>query len=239
MGSDGKSAVVTQEGNRASKAYEKLREVIVRGQLSPGTRIVETDIAERLGISRTPLRSALQRLQQEGYIHAASRGRQSRAVVAPLTREDAYELFEIVAAVEGMAARRAARMDRESREPLARELEGLNQALLEASQKPDADHDRVFDLDAQFHRRYVEVGAGPRILALFNAVKPQAERYLRLYVSALLDQVGSSVEEHGKTVHAIVDGDPERAFHAVSTNWGNAAERLAEVIDAVGERGNW
>ena len=90
-----------QRAARPELVYRKLRELIVRGQLAPGTRIVETDVAQRLGVSRTPVRGALQRLQQEGYILDSPSLQQSRPTVAPLTREDARELFSIVAEIEG------------------------------------------------------------------------------------------------------------------------------------------
>ncbi|MFB6240160.1 MAG: GntR family transcriptional regulator, partial [Gemmatimonadota bacterium] len=58
--------------DRSGETYTRLRELIVRGQLAPGSRIIETDVAERLGVSRTPVRSALQRLEQEGFIESES-----------------------------------------------------------------------------------------------------------------------------------------------------------------------
>jgi DNA-binding GntR family transcriptional regulator len=99
-------------GDRVTLAYRRLRELIVTGRLAPGSRIIETAVAARLGVSRTPVRAALQRLQQEGYVVVASPGQQSRMAVAPLTQEDAIELFGMVSAVEGLAANGAARRRR-------------------------------------------------------------------------------------------------------------------------------
>ncbi|HET7564995.1 MAG TPA: GntR family transcriptional regulator, partial [Gemmatimonadaceae bacterium] len=65
-------------GDRIAHAYEQLRTLIVHGRLAPGSRVIESDIAERLGVSRTPVRSALHRLQQEGYIVGVSRGKEPR-----------------------------------------------------------------------------------------------------------------------------------------------------------------
>jgi DNA-binding GntR family transcriptional regulator len=62
----------------ATAVYERLRGLIVRGQLAPGARLVERDIADRLGTSRTPVRSALQRLQQERYVTVADGGKHAR-----------------------------------------------------------------------------------------------------------------------------------------------------------------
>src|SRR5690606_27538575 len=143
------------------------------------------EIATRLGVSRTPVRSALQRLQQEGYIVGSDSGRQSRPTIAPLTKEDARELFRIVGAVESLAGRQAAELPLAYRVLLSDELERYNAELSAAASAPKPDDNRVFDLDMGFHRRYVEAGAGPRLLALHDAIKPQAERYERLYISAL------------------------------------------------------
>ena len=220
-------------------AYQKLRELIVRGRLAPGTRIIESDVAERLGVSRTPARSALQRLQQEGYVTAMGGGKQVRLLVAPLTEEDARELFEIVGSVEGLAARGAAGLPAQERKALVRELERVNEALRAEAESPRPGQNEIFDLDSGFHRLYVEAGAGPRLLALHDAVKPQAERYVRLYISFLVDEIGSSVDEHLTTCRSIDGGDPDGAQGAVEVNWRNAAERLSRVIEVLGERGNW
>src|SRR5205085_315994 len=80
----------------------------VWGRLAPGSRVIESDIAERLGVSRTPVRSALHRLQQEGYIVGVGRGSEQRLTVAPLTQDDARDLFAIIGAIEGLAAQHAA-----------------------------------------------------------------------------------------------------------------------------------
>jgi DNA-binding GntR family transcriptional regulator len=200
---------------------------------------VESDIAERLGVSRTPVRGALQRLQQERYILSAEGGRQARLSVAPLTIGDARELFGIVGAVEGLAAAQAAELAPTRRARLVSELIEFNSALLRSTEKQRPDQVEIFDLDMTFHRCYVEAGAGPRIIALHDAIKPQAERYIRLYVSALLDEIGSSVREHDATIQAIKLGDGETAQRAVQVNWRNAGQRLSAVISTMGERGSW
>jgi DNA-binding GntR family transcriptional regulator len=226
-------------GDRVTQAYEQLRDLIIWGRLAPGTRIIETDIATRLGVSRTPVRSALQRLQQEGYITASGTGQQSRLAVAPLTREDARELFALVGEVEGLAARWAASRPAAQRMATADELRGINEELARSVETAKPDHHRVFDLDQRFHRCYVEAGGGPRLLAFHDAVKPQTERYVRLYISALVDEIHRSVEEHDAVLDAIDRGDAEAARSAVLLNWRNAADRLATVIDRLGERGAW
>jgi DNA-binding GntR family transcriptional regulator len=228
-----------ERGDRVTLAYVKLRELIVGGRLAPGSRIIETAVASRLGVSRTPVRAALQRLQQEGYVMVASPGQQSRMSVTPLTQDDARELFGMVSAVEGLAANWAARRPEGERGVVAGELRLLNTQLLEASSAELRDVNRVFELDRLFHRRVVEAGAGPRLLALHDSFKPQSERYGRIYSSALINEIATSVEEHEDVIRGIEAGDGDMAEQAMRRNWWNASERLAQVIGTVGERGSW
>ncbi|MBR9988805.1 MAG: GntR family transcriptional regulator [Gemmatimonadetes bacterium] len=228
-----------ERGDRVTHAYRRLRELIVTGRLAPGSRIIETSVAGRLGVSRTPVRAALQRLQQEGYVVVTSPGQQSRMAVAPLTQEDAIELFGMVSAVEGLAAHGAAQRPERARQSVVQELRILNRDLLEASAADRRDVNRVFTLDERFHRKVVEAGAGPRLLALHDSFKPQSERYGRIYSSALIDEMASSVKEHEDVVCAIENSDPDGAEAAMRRNWTNASQRLADVIDTLGERGTW
>ena len=223
---------------RANKLYDSLRNLIVRGQLAPGARIVETEVAERFGVSRTPVRAAFQRLEREGYV-IASPTHQARMTVAPLTREDVGELLEIVGELEGLAARSAARLDEPRRETLAKDLTRLNAEFRRAASAKGAQPGKLYELDEKFHRRYVEAGAGSRLRSLHEAVKPQAERYIRMYIALLLDTVPTAGTEHDVIVDAIRTGNGAAAQRAVQTNWRHAADRLVRAIEVMGEQGNW
>lgn len=226
-------------GSRPDQVYSRLRELIVGGLLSPGSRIVETEIATRLGVSRTPVREALQRLLQEGYVIDTLGAQQSRLTVAPLTRDDVHELLTVVGALEGIAARHSAALQQESRTALVKGLREANGDFHRAGRASPMDHELLYDADERFHRRIVEAGAGPRLLALYDAVKPQAERYIRMYISMLTDDIRSSVAEHEIIVAAITEGRSDDAEMAVETNWRHAADRLSRVIEVAGERGAW
>jgi DNA-binding GntR family transcriptional regulator len=82
-------------------------------------------------------------------------------------------------------------------------------------------------------------GAGPRLIALHDSVKPQAERYIRMYISMLTSDIRASVAEHEQMIDAIEAGLPDDAQAAVQTNWRHAADRIARVIEVAGERGSW
>jgi len=223
---------------RPQEVYERLRALIVDGRLAPGARIIETDVAARLGVSRTPVRGALQRLQQEGYVVDSPTLQQTRPTVAPLTSNDAHELFLLVGALEGLAAFRAALGTTAERTALATALADVNDAFRAAAVAARPDHARIFELDERFHRCYM-TAAGPRVRSLHDTVKPQAERYERLYVSMLTSELHASVVEHRSIIKAIRAGNAPAAQTAVETNWRNAADRLAAVVAATGERGSW
>jgi DNA-binding GntR family transcriptional regulator len=229
----------TRGRDGSSAAYVHVRELIVSGRLAPGGRVIESELAERLGTSRTPVRSALHRLQGEGYVIARRGGRRTQLTVAPLTREDGRELFWIVGELEALAANWVARGDGGDRREVAKAMLQTNRELLRASEEDPPEPSRLFDLHTRFHQTYVDACGGPRTQAMHAVVKPQAERYRRLYSTALGGHIHASLAEHEAIVHAIERGDPEAAELAVKANWRNAAERLARVIERVGERGSW
>ncbi len=239
MGVDPLAPTAPTATDQATRVYLRLRELIIRGRLAPGTRIIETELADRMDVSRTPVRSALQRLNQEGYVVTQDGMRQTRLSVSPLTQDDAREIFGIVGEVEGLAARLLCRKNEEARARTCARLQAVDHELLEAAGAIPPQVERIFDLFTRFHRTYVQAGAGPRLLSLHGVVKPQADRYRRLYSSTQAGRIEASVEEHRAIVAAIAAGDEERAHSAVRVNWSNAAERLAGAIQYAGELGSW
>jgi DNA-binding GntR family transcriptional regulator len=228
-----------QRGNSLRRAFQEIREMIIHGKLAPGTWIIEADLADRLGFSRTPVRGALHWLQREGYVATSGKGTKSRLIVAPLTKEDSKELYSIIGHIEGLGARLTALLPAPRRTALVRRLKEINEGLAELARARRMDPNRIFDLDLSFHSQIVEASAGPRLLELHKSTQPQAERYWRLYASAILDELGTSVKEHNEIIRAILEGDPDAAERGIQLNWENGAERLAQVIDTIGERGSW
>jgi DNA-binding GntR family transcriptional regulator len=222
-----------------SRAYDRLRGLIVRGELSAGTRLIEADVAQRLGMSRTPVRTALYMLHQEGYLEPTGEGRKSSLIVPPLTREDATEIFGIVGEVEGLAARWAASLPAERRVALVHDLEALNAAMVRVATQSPPDPTETIRCDTEFHRRYVEAGAKRRLRTFHRAIKPHADRYIHLYYTTLTTEILVSTQEHDVIIRAIAAGDPATAQRAVQSNWENAVERLGKSIERFGERGVW
>jgi len=222
----------------ADYAFEQLRELIVWGQLPPGTPLAERIVAERLGVSRTPVRSALHRLRQEGFVASLRDHGEQRLTVAPMTQVDGRELYLTVGHLEGLAAYLATRLPLVQRQALVTKLRAINRQLAVVLRQRTLVGE-VFQLDLEFHRLIVEASVGPRLLALHHSIKLQIERYARAYIGVLLGELTESLSEHDAIINGILKGDARAAQHAIEVNWHNAADRLTRVIARYGERGSW
>jgi DNA-binding GntR family transcriptional regulator len=228
-----------ENGSSVTRAFQALRALIVRGNLPPGAWIVESEIAERLGLSRTPIRGALQWLHREGYVVEHKGQRKARIIVAPLTKDDARELYLIVGHLERLAGTLVAGLPAADRTALAGDLSNLNAQLNAiASQRP-VDPRRVFDLDEAFHTRLIEASGGKRLAALYAAIRPQVERYWRLYASSIINELHVSVAEHNDIIKGVRKGDVPAVHAAIDRNWAGGFDRISRLIDIFGERGSW
>lgn len=228
-----------EHGSSIDVAFQHIRQLIVHGSLAPGSWIIETDLSRRLGMSRTPVRAALQWLQREGYVIEQKARLNSRMMVAPLTHDDARELYSIVARMEGLAGRSTASLPKPQRDAIVLQITALNEELNSIAQSRQPGDRSIFDLDRQFHGLIVDAGAGARLKVLHAAIKPQTERYWRLYSSNIVDQLNIAVEEHNTIIRAISEGRPERAEAAVAANWINGSQRIGSVIAQHGNLGSW
>jgi DNA-binding GntR family transcriptional regulator len=222
-------------------AYARLRDSIVTLRLAPGASLTEVELCHRLGISRTPVRAALLRLQQEGLVETTGTTRSGRMSVAPLTAADMRELFLMVGALDGVAARLAASLPAAPRQAVAREAQSINERLHALSATEVSDIRAAQELDLQFHQCYEQAASGPRLLAKLNALHARRERYVRVYTEALIHtrSVQESLDEHGAIVRAIADGDADAAERHAVFNYRNALERYWRIVAIHGERGTW
>ena len=220
-------------------AYRQLQDLIISGRLAPGAPLIETDVALRLQVSRTPVRAALQRLQQEGFVIGSKVGHMMRAVVAPLTADDMGELFAMIGALEGIVARRAAQLEPARRQRIAQDLKRLNKEMRTASKARPPEVAYAQDLHERFHQVLVDVAAGPRLRAMLDALHPQMERYSRAYTGASIPHFDDSLAEHEAIIGAVRAGDPDAAEETTAANWRNGAERYRRAVEERGERGQW
>ena len=195
--------------------YHLILDAIDRGDLPAGARLVETELAERLGVSRTPVREALKRLEAQGV--AAAEGR--RLVVATLDHDQLGELYEVRAVVEGLAAGLAARHAAPEEIAVLREMVESDRALTEQPQLLSQANKRFHrQLHRASHNRYL------------NRMLQDMRRSLALLSQTTLAVPGrgaESVTEHDAIVRAIEARDEDAADKAARRHISNAyATRL-------------
>ena len=202
------------------RAYEALHDAIVSGELSPGERLVEEELAERLGLSRGAVRAAILRLGHEGLVvRELNRG----ARVRRFTLDEAVEVLEARAALESLAAGYAAlrRTKDEARElrSLVGDMKRLHKAgeLLAMSER-----------NAVLHRRILEISGHHVASDICARLHSQVVRFQFRTVLAP-GRPPSSLAEHGRIVSAIVAGDRETAETAMREHLTNVAGALAVV----------
>ncbi|QWF77134.1 GntR family transcriptional regulator [Amycolatopsis sp. CA-230715] len=185
------------------RVIDELRERIVGGELKPGDRLVERELAEAFGVSRVPVREAIRSLESEGFVVVTS---PRRVVVRQLDRTDVEELFDVREALEGLAAGLAA--TRASRADLKR----LERLLADAARATEAGRARrIAQLNTRFHDEIVAI-AGNGLLT--TVLDPLAGR-LR-WLTRQNEHWHDLVSEHEHLFEAIASGDRERAANCGS-----------------------
>ena len=219
--------------------YQQLKAMIVRSHIAPGLRLTENEIAARMGVSRTPAREALRRLLADGLLVVARGGGRTEFAVAPLTREDLVEVYEAMAALEGMVARRVERLAGVERRALAARMRGAELELEAVAKREPSAYDQLFERHDAFHRELVKTAGGHRLRDLLAVVSPQADRYEWMYAPVVGPDHTATFEEHRAIVTAVRRGSADEAEKAVRVNWLNSAERLLAALDRWGDRGSW
>ncbi len=197
---------------------ELLLERILKGELQPGDRIVELQLAQEFGTSQAPVREALRELQSLGFVeHEPYRGTRVRRI----TEEELAEIYPVRAALEELAAQEAAsRLDGKVEE-LEREFEAMREA---------AGRDDLQDLaahDAAFHRLIVEAAGNQVLLDTWRTLRVEA----RVVVTALKTDIDLQelAELHRPLLEALKEGSPEKA--------GGALRQHFETLRTMMKRG--
>jgi len=191
----------------SEQAYNQIRQDIVSGVLKEHERLTEQALAERLGISRTPVREAIKRLIHEGFIENQS-GYSTR--VARFSIDEAEQVFQLRTMLEGYAIRRAATMATKEQVSLLRTLASLMSQLTPPN--TDDEYDQIARANEQFHNTIAEAANSPRLTALISVAVDVGlvARTYRLYSDAALMR---SCQHH----HEMVD-----AIEARSSEWAES-----------------
>jgi DNA-binding GntR family transcriptional regulator len=210
--------------------YESLRNLVVRGRLAPGTAIVEADAAQRLGVSRTPVREALRQLRHEGLVVPVGGGERPRLVVAPLSAGLVEELYKATGALEGVAARNIAGLELRERRSLAAQMVRADREFKTEAAKESQDWDILFELHDTFHRLLRNAAASPAVSTLLEALRPQVDRYEWFFAPLTGPNFSPTFAEHDAIVREVKSGTATGIERAVRANWFNGGARLAAVI---------
>ncbi len=198
-------------------SYDKLRDAIVRGDLAPNARLVESDVGSAFEMSRAAVRNALIRLEQEGLVvREPNRGARVRHV----SDREAVEILEARAVLEGLAVRRAAERIDEAGTARLQACLARHRELLELGDLLGAS-----DANAQLHAALLEISGHSTALRLIRALSSQTVRYQ--YRTILLPgRPAASHAEHAAIVAAVVAGKADDAERAMRTHLFNVAEAL-------------
>ena len=208
----------------SAAAADLIREAIVDGRVVPGQRLKEEELAQQLGISRTPIREALLVLQTEGLLEATpNRG----ATVRSYDRADLEEMYDLRALLESHAARRAAsRVTADQREALRASCDRF------ATLVGGDDLQAIVGENAFFHETILAAAASPRLTAMVRQVVALPLVY-KSYVWYSPDQLTASQRYHLQLLDALERGDGERAEQVMRDHVFEARGVLVQHIDGL------
>jgi DNA-binding GntR family transcriptional regulator len=198
--------------------YRQLREAILGGELVPNQRLVEAEMSSTFQLPRAAVRTALVRLEHEGLIEREPhRGARVRRV----SEQEAIEILQVRAALEGLAAYRAALRIAPGGEKELKAILGRQRAALEAEDLLGAS-----DVNAQLHAKIVELSGHATAQRLIRSLNSQMVRF-QFRTILVPGRPAQSLEEHGAIVQAVIEQKPDRAERSMRKHLNNVAEALA------------
>ncbi|HBE77022.1 MAG TPA: GntR family transcriptional regulator [Firmicutes bacterium] len=201
--------------------FESLREAIISGTLGAGDRLMEIQLAEEMGVSRTPVREAIRKLELEGLVVMIPR---KGAYVAGISVKDIADVFEIRCALEGLAAELA------SERATDEELETMERYLIKISEDIDlGDLAKVVETDTDFHTLLYKLSRNSRLTQIISNLREQIQRFRTTSLS-FPGRMKIALEEHRKIVEAISSRDGELARKLAEEHIENAENTMMNMI---------
>ncbi|WP_251388399.1 GntR family transcriptional regulator [Mediterraneibacter agrestimuris] len=201
--------------------FNTLRQAILRGELKPGERLMEIQLANKLGVSRTPIREAIRKLELEGLVLMIPR---RGAEVAQITEKSLRDVLEVRRALEELAVQLACmRMTAEGIRQLKQAAAEFEKAL------GDEDITIVAEADVAFHDVVYLATDNERLISLLNNFREQMYRYRVEYLKKK-ECHEKLLAEHRDLIQAIENGDSERATEITSTHIGNQVEVVSDTL---------
>lgn len=199
------------------RVYVTVKRWIVDGILLPGERVRDMELAERLGVSRMPVREALTRLADEGFVQMAA-NRWTR--VAPADPVDAGRIYPLVWTLETLAIRLAAP---HLGDGAVAKMRKLNERLRRAIEAHDAV--AASRADRELHAVYIELTGNPELIEILSSLKAKLRRLEIVYFGGSVIATKSG-DEHDELIDALEDRDIEAAVVSITGNWQQSYERI-------------
>ncbi|WP_455048144.1 GntR family transcriptional regulator [Mitsuokella sp.] len=209
---------------------ESLRDAIRKGILKPGQRIMEIKLAEELGVSRTPVREAIRKLELEGYVVMMPR---RGTYVADMSIRDINEIFEIRTALESLSNGLAAEhITEDELEHLQRLLVVIGGYIKEYEDGPDreAAMDKIVKTDIEFHDLLYHAARNNRLVDIISNLRDQLTRFRTLSMS-YPGRLEATLDEHREIVETIANGDGRAARKAAVHHMENSEKTLLKAMD--------
>lgn len=208
--------------------YETLREAIRNGALAPGERLMEIQLAEELGVSRTPVREAIRKLELESFVVMLPR---RGTYVANLSLKDINEVFEIRAALDGLAAGLAAERITEE------ELEQMERLMVEiADHIEQHNNQKIVEVDEAFHDILYRASRNERLVGIIYNLREQFTRFRSVSIN-YPGRLQNTLEEHRQLVEAIAQRNAETAQQKAREHIENAEQTLLLEMDQLRNSG--
>lgn len=213
------------------KTYLVLKDRILRRQLRPGEKISVPEVAEALGVSRTPVTDALKRLATEGLVEIIPR---RGTFVTEVTARDVAELFDVRMMIELYAAQTVAQNGKVDRflEDIEAPMAGMEQAIVDDDYK---DYDAFIANDRDLHLALVKLTENEHLIRIYKDLNVHM-RVARAHYLNSVEDARQAQREHEAIVDAFSSGDPDRINHALSTHITNVKERILELLEERGGR---
>ena len=202
----------------ADQVFEKLENDIITGVYARGEILTELQLVEKLGVSRTPIREALRRLEQERLVEESGKG----TVVLGITVEDLVDIMSIRERIEGLAAYYATK---NLTEEGMQQLCSINQLQEFYYQQHDIEHLR--QMDDAFHDTIYELSGRTVLRDTLFPLHKKAQRYRRISIEDDR-RLACSIEEHRQIFQAIISGKAEQAEQLIRQHITNAKENMIE-----------
>ena len=210
---------------------EVLRRAIVTARFMPGARIVERDVAAELGVSRTPVREALSRLEREGLLTAVPGRQRSLLQVAPLTAREMRQASAATAVLEGIGASEATSQRKSDRLILASQLDSVLDSVAREMAPEGGSFARALELDERFHRMLADDFLEPSMAACLESARSHVYRYVWMFSPKTGVTAARFKSEHAPIVGALRRGDAAAVRIALEGQWSEFATRIAPFLE--------